>query len=93
MRTTVDLDSRLLERTKRLATEEGRTLSAVLGDALTAYLASRRRAAVDSPFELLVRGEPRGRFPTPAEITAIEEEEDMAALAVLPKETGRRVSP
>jgi len=82
MRTTVDLDPRLLETAKRLALKERRTLSAVLGDALVAYLGSRRQTAQDPPFELLVRGKPRGRFPTAAEVAAIEEEEDMAALAL-----------
>lgn len=82
MRTTVDLDPGLLETAKRLALKERRTLSALLGDALVAYLGSRRQTAKDPPFELLVRGEPRGRFPTASEVAAIEEEEDIAALVI-----------
>jgi predicted transcriptional regulator len=91
MRTTVDLDPRLLERARRLAAEQQRTLGAVLGDALAGYLASRRATAQDPPFELLVRGAINGRFPTPAEIETIEEEEEVAALGVPRK--ARRASP
>ncbi len=68
MRTTIDLDSRLLERAKRRAAGEGRTLGALVNEALGAYLGSRRAVELDVPFELLVRGRPGGRFPTPAEI-------------------------
>lgn len=91
MRTTVDLDPALLDRAKRLALKEHRALSAILSDALAAYLASQRTTAKDPPFELLVRGQPQGRFPTPAEVSAIEDEEDMAALAV--PNAGRRAAP
>jgi predicted transcriptional regulator len=82
MRTTVDLDPRLLARAKQLATQQHRTLSSIVGDALGAYLGARRATATDPPFKLLVRGSPKGRFPTPAEIAAIEEEEDVAAVAI-----------
>jgi hypothetical protein len=92
MRTTVDLDARLLDRARRLAAEEQRTLSAVLGDALAAYLASRRTVAGDPPFEPLVRGKRGARFPTPAELAAVEEEEEAAALPV-PRRTRRRAAP
>jgi hypothetical protein len=90
MRTTIDLDARLLERAKRLAVGERRTLSAVVNDALVAYLGSKRATAKDPPFELLVRGKPKGRFPTPAEVAALEDEEDIARLA-LPRK-GRRAA-
>jgi hypothetical protein len=40
VRTTVDLDETLLDRAKRLARKEGRTLGAVLNNALGAYLGS-----------------------------------------------------
>jgi predicted transcriptional regulator len=92
MRTTVDLDARLLDRARRLAVKEQRTVSAVLGDALAAYLASRKTAAGDPAFEPLVRGKRGGRFPTPAELAAIEEEEDAAGLPV-PRRTRRRAAP
>jgi hypothetical protein len=82
MRTTVDIDEAMLERAKQLALKERRTLSAVLGDALSAYLGSKRARAKDPEFELLVRGKPGARFPTQAEVNAVEEEEDVAALAI-----------
>jgi hypothetical protein len=91
MRTTVDLEPGLLERAKRRAVGERRTLSALLSDALAAYLGSRRPRAQDPRFELLVRGKPAGRFPSPAEVTAIEEEEELSALA-LPRKR-RRAAP
>jgi hypothetical protein len=91
MRTTVDLDPGLLERAKRRAIGERRTLSALLSDALAAYLGSRRPRGEEPGFELLVRGKPKGRFPSPAEVTAAEEDDDVAALA-LPR-TRRRASP
>lgn len=82
MRTTVDIDEAMLERAKQVALKERRTLSAVLADALATYLGSRRTRTKDEEFELLVRGKARGRFPTPAEVIAIEDAEDVAALAV-----------
>src|SRR5262249_46774287 len=80
MRTTVDLDDVLLERAKRLALSEGKTLSSVVGEALAAYVGKRRSQAADPPFELIVRGSPQDRFPSAAEIAAVEEPEEMAAL-------------
>jgi hypothetical protein len=91
VRTTVDIDPRLLAKAKQLAAEQGRTLGAVVGEALSAYLASRSAAVADPPFKLLVRGRPHGRFPTPADVAAIEEEDEVAALAILRK--GRRAAP
>ena len=44
MKTTIELDDRLLERAKRLAANEGTTLRAVVEDALQARLAPRPRA-------------------------------------------------
>lgn len=43
MRTTVRLDDQLLRDTKRLAAETGRTLTAVIEDALRETLARRRQ--------------------------------------------------
>jgi predicted transcriptional regulator len=82
MRTTVDIDEALLERAKRLALKEKQTLGAVVGQALAAYLSTRRPAEKDPPFELIVAGSARGRFPTPTEIAAVEEEDDVRALAL-----------
>jgi predicted transcriptional regulator len=88
MRTTVDLEPRLLERAKRLAVGQGRTLSAIVGEALASYLASRQIASKDPPFELLVRGRAGARFPSPGEMAALEEEEDVASLRI-PRKRGR----
>jgi hypothetical protein len=91
MRTTVDLDEAMLERAKQVALKERRTLSAILSDALAAYLGSKRSRAKDPEFELLVRGKAQARMPTPAEMSELEDEEDHAALA-LPR-TRRRAAP
>lgn len=82
MRTTVDLDEVLLERAKRLALKEKQSLGALLNEALTAYLGARRQAGKDSPFELLSYGKPRGKFPTSAEISAAQEEDDRVMLGL-----------
>jgi predicted transcriptional regulator len=82
MRTTVDIEDGLLERAKRLALKEQQTLAAVVGQALAAYLSSRKAAAVDPPFELLVRGKVGARFPTAEEILQAEEDDDRKALAI-----------
>lgn len=80
MRTTVDVDAALLERAKRLALKDGRTLSAVVNGALAAYLGGRKGANKEEPFELIVRGKPGGRFPTPGDIADVEEREDLESL-------------
>ena len=53
MKTTLDIDDRLLERAKRLASAQGTTLRAVVEDALRARLAPRPE------------GKPRYRFSPP----------------------------
>lgn len=82
MRTTVDLDDALLARAKRLALGERTSLSRIVGDALAAYLGIRQKVESDPPFELIVRGKAKGRFPTPTEMIAVEEDEDRSALAI-----------
>lgn len=82
MRTTVDIDDALLERAKRLALKERKTLGAVVGQALAAYLGTRRQAEKDPPFELIVAGSAQARFPTPAEIAAVDEEDEAHALGI-----------
>jgi predicted transcriptional regulator len=82
MRTTVEIDERVLDRAKALALKESKTLSAIVSSALAAYVGARRAAAKDEPFELLVRGSARGRFPSVAEMNAVEDAEDAAALGV-----------
>lgn len=90
MRTTVDLDSALLDKAKQRARGEQRTLSAVLNDALIAYFGARRKHSKDPPFEVITRGEPGGRFPTAADLAAVEDEEDASAVAAV---RGRRAAP
>ena len=82
MRTTVDIEDGLLERAKRLALKEKQTLGAVVGQALSAYLGSRKAADKDAPFELLVRGKAGDRFPTVQEFLRAEDDEDREALAI-----------
>ena len=84
MRTTVDVDAALLERAKRLGSKQGRTLSAVVNEALAAYLGAHARKDVskEPPFELIVRGTPGARFPTAAEFSAAEEDDDRESLQI-----------
>jgi hypothetical protein len=82
MRTTVDIDEALLERAKRLALKEKLSLGALVGEALAAYLGSRKQVTKDPPFELIVRGSRQGRFPTSAEIQAADEEDELRSLAI-----------
>jgi predicted transcriptional regulator len=82
MRTTVDIEDALLDRAKRLALKEKQTLAAVVSAALAAYLGSRRLASKDPPFEPLVRGSARGRFPTNAELLAAEEDDEVRSLGI-----------
>jgi hypothetical protein len=82
MRITVDIDDALLERTKRLALKEQRTLGAVLSQALAAYLSSRNTADKDPPFELLVRGKAGARFPSAEQVLLAEEDDQRKSLAM-----------
>ena len=52
MRTTVRLDEHLLAQAKKQAAESGRTLTAVLEDALRESLARRRGQAKSRPLRL-----------------------------------------
>jgi len=82
MRTTVDLDPSVLERAKRLALSEGKTLGAVLNEALAAYLGKRKQVAKDPPFDLLVCGSSRGHSPSAEELLAVEEDDELEALRI-----------
>lgn len=90
MRTTIDLDASLLEKAKQHAQGDARTLSAVVNDALVAYISKRRGKSKDPPFEIVACGKAGGRFPSAAEITAVEEEEDVSSIAGMAE---RRASP
>ncbi|MGB5251109.1 MAG: DUF6364 family protein [Sedimenticolaceae bacterium] len=52
MRTTLRLDENLLAEAKKYAAESGRTLTAVMEDALREALARRRQASPRSPVRL-----------------------------------------
>ena len=52
MRTTIRLDDRLLTEAKIYAAESGRTLTALLEDALRESLARRRQAGAREPVRL-----------------------------------------
>jgi hypothetical protein len=82
MRTTVDLDPNALERAKRLAQKENRTVGSVISDALAAYVTRPPPAQEDPPFELIVRGRPGARFPSVHEMAQVEEDEDLASLRI-----------
>jgi hypothetical protein len=82
MRTTVDIEDALLQRAKRAAAKQKQTLGALVGEALAAYLGSRKSAGKDPAFELLVRGKPGGKFPTTAEVLEAEEEEEVSARGI-----------
>jgi hypothetical protein len=49
---------------------------------LVAYLGKRKPASKDPPYELIVRGKRRGRFPTAAELSAADEEDDLVRLGM-----------
>ena len=51
MRTTIRLDDQLLRDAKKLAVESGRTLTAVIEDALRATLARRKTAKKEQDWE------------------------------------------
>jgi hypothetical protein len=53
MRTTLNLDDRLVAAAKRQAAREGKTLTAVIDAALRQYLAPRRRSS--RPFRLVLK--------------------------------------
>lgn len=75
MRTTIDLDAPLLARAKRRAARQRQTLSQLVREAVSAYLA-QRPVGDDEPFELVTCGEPGGYAPTPTEMAAALEEDD-----------------
>ena len=75
MRTTIDLDTPLLERAKRRASKQGQTLSQLVREAVTSYLTSRPTEE-EEPFELITCGDADGHAPTPREMAAAVEEDD-----------------
>jgi hypothetical protein len=57
MRTTIRLDDELLSEAKQLAARTGRTLTAVIEDALRETLARSEPSSADQPFDLPTFGE------------------------------------
>jgi hypothetical protein len=80
VRTTVDIEPGLLARVKKLGQKQGQTLSALVSEALAAYLNTRRDSPREQPFELLVRGKAGDKFPSAAELAAAQDEDDRASL-------------
>lgn len=60
MRTTIRLDEALLREAKQVATRSGKTLTAVLEDALRESLARRRSRPAVEPVELPTWGRGKG---------------------------------
>jgi hypothetical protein len=58
---------------------------------LAAYLGKRKQVAKDPPFDLLVCGSSRGRFPSADELVAVEEDDEVSALQI--PGAKRRASP
>jgi len=54
MRTTITIDDQLLEEAKVIAARTGRTLGAVIEDALREVIARRREPGTQAPIELPV---------------------------------------
>ena len=76
MRTTVDVDQRLLVAARQKASTNRTSLSQVVEEALRAYLTLSEEPECE-PFRLLTFGEPGGRHPGPREIAlALSAEED-----------------
>jgi hypothetical protein len=56
MRTTIRLDDHLLRRAKQLAAQTGRTLTAVIEDAVRESLSRRKKARNSEPIRLIHGG-------------------------------------
>lgn len=88
MRTTVDLDEPLLARAKLRAAGRGQTLSELVQEAVSSYLAVSPRREPEKPFELITCGEAGGRAPTAAEMASDLESDDERVAA--PRRRGGR---
>jgi len=75
VRTTVDLDAPLLARARRQAEKRGLTLSGLVREAVSTYLA-QSAAEDEDPFMLLTCGEAGAYAPSPAEMAAELERDD-----------------
>lgn len=67
VRTTIDLETVLLERARRRAVNRGVTLSQLVCEAVSAYLNEGPERRDEQPFDLLTCGDPgAGYAPSPA---------------------------
>ncbi|MBI2376065.1 MAG: hypothetical protein HYV07_18875 [Deltaproteobacteria bacterium] len=81
MRTTVEIEDRVLDRAKRHAAQSGRSLGELVTEALASYMSLRsKQPAV--PFELLVRGSRTDSAPSPSDLARAEEEDEVASLRI-----------
>ena len=69
MRTTIDFQGPLLERARRRASSRGVTLSDLVCEAVSTYLAEVSSRAAEEDFHLVTCGEPGGYAPPPAEMS------------------------
>ena len=69
MRTTIDFARPVLERARRRAATRGVTLSELVCEAVSVYLAESAVRVTEEPFELITCGEPGGYAPSPAEMS------------------------
>ena len=74
MRTTVDLPEDLLRVAKARAAGQRTTLSNVVAEALRAFV--ERPQGEEGPFEVLVRGQPGGPYPSPARVQELLDEQE-----------------
>jgi len=87
MRTTVNLETPLLTRARRRAAQRGQTLSELVREAVSTYLADRAVPTDEEPFDLLTCGNVGGDAPSPAEMA---EQEDIETACVAPRSQNRR---
>jgi predicted transcriptional regulator len=73
MPTTIEISDELARVAGKLAAGRGESLSCLMERALRRYLETA--AAEDEPFILLEAGTPGGRYPTPAEVQQLLNEE------------------
>jgi hypothetical protein len=76
VRTTIDLETVLLERARRRAAARGVTLSRLVCEAVSAYLNEAPSRGAEPPFELITCGDAGGYAPSPAEMSEERLDED-----------------
>ena len=79
VRTTIDVDDRLLRVARERATAARTSLSRLVEEALRAFL-TLETASADEPFDLITYGRPGGAFPSPADMAAVLDDEESPTL-------------